>query len=402
MAEQKKEKLFTPKEKSILTGLSAALGLRQIGLLLVLPFLAVWAGGFENATPALVGVAMGVFSLSQGLLQIPYGLWSDRIGRKKPFIAGMLIFTLGLVLAAFTDSIYLLIVARTLQGGGAVAVVIFSWIGDAIPEEKRNRAMSLPGMAVGIASTIAFIGGPFLIKVITVEQMFLLCAICSAAAVFYIAFFIPYEATPEPSRFSIRECLAAMKGPGLVPLYLSGLIMNYNLVAVFFILPQLISKHMTREDIWIFLVPSVIAGMAVMLVATKAADAGKTKAMLLGSYCLILLAGLLFLADSVPSIFAASIFFFISYMTQITLLPATITKMVGPDARGTVLGAYNTLTNCGGFFGGTMTGLLWGIAPALSAAAVLVVSLSGAVILWASFKETMAQTVPSQAQLETA
>jgi len=238
MDKKPKEKLFTPQEKSILTGLSAALGLRQLGLLLVLPFLAVWAGGLDGQTPALIGVAMGMFGLSQGLLQIPYGLWSDRVGRKKPFIAGMFIFTCGLILAYFAKSIYLLILARTLQGGGAVGAVIFSWIGDAIPAEKRNRAMSIPGIAVGMSSIIAFIGGPFLIKFITVEQMFLICAICSAGAVFYITFFIPYEATPEPTPFSMRECFTAMKGPGLPPLYLSGLIMNYNLVAVFFILPQ--------------------------------------------------------------------------------------------------------------------------------------------------------------------
>ena len=382
-----KEKLFTPREKSILTGLSTALGLRQLGLLLVLPFLSVWAGSLGNSTPALIGLAMGMFGLTQGLLQIPYGLWSDRVGRKKPFIVGMLIFTCGLILAYFTNSIYLLIIARTLQGGGAVAAVIFSWIGDAIPAEKRNRAMSIPGIAVGISSIIAFIGGPFLIKFITVEQMFLICAICSGGAVLYIAFFIPYEATPEPTPFSIRECLTAMKGPGLLPLYLSGLILNYTLVAVFFILPQLIAKHMTPEDTWIFLAPSVIAGMAVMRMATKVADKGKTKAMLLGSYCLIALAGILFLADSVPAIFAASIFFFISYMTQITLLPATITKMVGANKRGTVIGAYNALTNCGAFFGGTVTGLLWGISPSLSTSAIILVSLAGGLMIFISFRD---------------
>ncbi len=284
MNKKPKEKLFTPKEKSILISLSAALGLRQLGLLLVLPFLSTWGVGLEKATPALIGLAMGIFGLTQGLLLIPYGLWSDRIGRKKPFIAGMLIFTFGLVLASFSTSIYMLIIARALQGGGAVAAVIFSWIGDVIPAEKRNRAMSLPAIAVGISSTLAFIGGPVLIKFITVEQMFLICAIISAAAMLYIIFFISPGAKPEPVPFNPREYLVAMKSPGLMPLYMSGMIMNYVLVAVFYILPQLISKHMTREDTWIFLVPAVIAGMAVMRPATKAADAGKTRTLLLGSY----------------------------------------------------------------------------------------------------------------------
>ena len=392
MNKKPKEKLFTPKEKSILISLSAALGLRQLGLLLVLPFLSTWGVELEKATPALIGLAMGIFGLTQGLLLIPYGLWSDRIGRKTPFIAGMLIFTFGLVLASFSTSIYMLIIARALQGGGAVAAVIFSWIGDVIPAEKRNRAMSLPAIAVGISSTLAFIGGPVLITFITVEQMFLLCAIFSAAAAAYIIFFISPGPKPEPVPFNAREYLTAMKSPGLLPLYMSGMIMNYILVAVFYILPQLISKHMTREDTWIFLVPAVIAGMAVMRAATKAADAGKTKTLLLGSYCLVVLAGLLFLADTVPAIFVASIVFFVSYMIQSTLVPATITNMVGAETRGTVTGAYNALTNVGSFFGGALTGVLWGISPPLAAVAIILVSLAGGVMLWAGFKETMTQT----------
>ncbi len=392
MKKKSKEKLFTPAENSILISLSAALGLRQLGLLLVLPFLSTWGVGLEKATPALIGLAMGIFGLTQGLLLIPYGLWSDRIGRKKPFIAGMLIFTFGLILASFSTSIYMLIIARALQGGGAVAAVIFSWIGDVIPAEKRNRAMSLPAIAVGISSTLAFIGGPVLITFITVEQMFLLCAIISALAMTYIIFFRPPGATPEPVAFNAREYLAAMKTPGLLPLYASGMIMNYILVAVFYILPQLISKHMTREDTWIFLVPAVIAGMAVMRPATKAADAGKTKTLLLGSYCLVVLAGLLFLADTVPAIFAASIVFFVSYMIQSTLVPATITNMVGAETRGTVTGAYNALTNVGSFIGGALTGVLWGIAPPLAAAAIILVSLAGGLTLYVSFRDSMIRT----------
>jgi predicted MFS family arabinose efflux permease len=391
MHKKPKEKLFTPKEKSILISLSAALGLRQLGLLLVLPFLSTWGVGLEKATPALIGLAMGIFGLTQGLLLIPYGLWSDRIGRKTPFIAGMLIFTFGLVLASFSTSIYMLIIARALQGGGAVASVIFSWIGDAILAEKRNRAMALPAIAIGISSTLAFIGGPVLIPFITVEQMFLLCAMFSAAAVAYIIFFIPPGAKPEPVPFNVREYLAAMKSPGLLPLYLSGTIMNYVLVAVFYILPQLITRHMTREDTWLFLVPAVIAGMAVMRPATKAADAGKTKTLLLGSYCLVALAGLLFLADTVPAIFVASLVFFVSYMIQTTLVPATITNMVGAEARGTVTGTYNALTNVGSFLGGALTGVLWGISPPLAATAIIFVSLAGSVMLWAGFKGTMTQ-----------
>ena len=149
---------------------------------------------------------------------------------------------------------------------------------------------------------------------------------------------------------------------------------------------------MTREDTWIFLVPAVIAGMAVMRPATKAADAGKTKTLLLGSYCLVVLAGLLFLADTVPAIFAASIVFFVSYMIQSTLVPATITNMVGAETRGTVTGAYNALTNVGSFIGGALTGLLWGISPPLAAVAIILVSLVGGIMLWAGFKETMTQT----------
>lgn len=402
MEKNLKEKLFTSQENRILKSLSAALGLRQIGLLLVLPFLATWAGGLDNATPALIGIAMGIFGLTQGMLQIPLGLWSDRSGRKVPFIAGMLAFTIGLLLGYFADSISMLILARALQGGGAVAAVIYSWIGDAIPAEKRNRAMSVPGIAVGISSAIALIGGPFLIRIITVEQMFLVCAVFSAAAVIYIIFRIPSGAMSESAPFSVRDYIAATKRPGLLPLYVSGMIMNYSLVAVFYILPQLIAQHMTREDTWMVLGPSVLAGMAVMRAAAKAADAGKTKMMLLGSYCLTVAAGMLLMVNGVPAIFAAAVVFFSGYMTQSTLLPSAITKMVGPESRGTVIGAHNALTCCGSFIGGALTGALWGISPALSSGAMILISLYGAFFLWTSFKESMTQSIQSTAQSEAA
>jgi len=392
MNQKPPKSLFTPKENSILRSLSAALALRQIGLLLVLPFLATWAADLENSTPALIGIAIGIFGLTQGILQIPYGLWSDRTGRKVPFIIGMLVFTIGLLLGYLADSVYTLILARALQGGGAVAAVIYSWIGDAIPVEKRNRAMSVPGIAVGISSVIAFVGGPFLIRVITVEQMFLLCALFSAAAVTYIIFCVPAGSKPGSAPFSMRDYITAIKSPELLPLYVTGLIMNYSLVAVFYILPQLIAQHMTREDTWMVLGPSVIVGMAVMRAATKAADAGKTKVMLLGSYGLTVLAGLLFLAHGVPAIFAAAIVFFASYMTQATLLPATITKMVAPERRGTVIGAHNALTNCGSFIGGALTGLLWGIAPSLSSSALVLTALCGGFAIWMFFRETVPAT----------
>jgi len=392
MNQKPPKSLFTPKENSILRSLSAALALRQIGLLLVLPFLATWAADLENSTPALIGIAIGIFGLTQGILQIPYGLWSDRTGRKVPFIIGMLVFTIGLLLGYLADSVYTLILARALQGGGAVAAVIYSWIGDAIPVEKRNRAMSVPGIAVGISSVIAFVGGPFLIRVITVEQMFLLCALFSAAAVTYIIFCVPAGSKPGSAPFSMRDYITAIKSPELLPLYVTGLIMNYSLVAVFYILPQLIAQHMTREDTWMVLGPSVIVGMAVMRAATKAADAGKTKVMLLGSYGLTVLAGLLFLAHGVPAIFAAAIVFFASYMTQATLLPATITKMVAPERRGTVIGAHNALTNCGSFIGGALTGLLWGIAPSLSSSTLVLTALCGGFAIWVFFRETVPAT----------
>ena len=144
---------FTKFEKKSVSALSAVLALRMVGLFLILPVLALHATELANATPILIGVALGVYGLTQALLQVPFGAASDRWGRKPVITLGLIIFAIGSIIAAESNSIYGIIAGRALQGGGAIAAVVLAFIGDLTRESQRTKAMAIMGVTIGFAFT---------------------------------------------------------------------------------------------------------------------------------------------------------------------------------------------------------------------------------------------------------
>ena len=374
--------LFNKAEKKLLYGLSLALALRQLGMLLVLPFLSIFGESLAHSTSFLVGLSLGIFGLSQGLLQIPFGILSDKIGRKKPLLLALFIFTGGLVAGYLATNIYTLIAARTLQGCGAVAVVAFSWIGDRIDETRRNRAMALPGIFIGVSSVIAFIGGPLLYKIINVPQMFLVCAVLSSMSFLYVLFFLEDQQPVQTTPFHIAAFWTALKNRSYIHYYIGGLTMNACLVSVFFVLPLLLKKLGRVEDSWIVFVPAVMLAMVVMRKATSLSDSGKTRRVLALACFSILCAALLLNRPHFFVYIFAMIFFMSGYMTLATVLPATVTKLAPDNIRGSVTGVLNTMQFIGSFAGGTLAGTLWDIAPFLSILLIIIIAaLTGLIFL---------------------
>nr|WP_242859916.1 MFS transporter [Clostridium drakei] len=192
-----KKGTFTSYEISFIVSLSIAMALRQLAMVMILPFMSVYGNTLLYNTPVLVGIALGIYGLIQGIMQMPFGSLSDRIGRKNVLTIGSLFLASGLALAAIADNIYLLIIARALQGIGAIAAVCFSWIGDNIPDEKRNQSMSIVGMFSGSAAVIGFVGGPFLYNIISVPKMFAGCSVLVFLSWIYIVIFIKKDKAKE-------------------------------------------------------------------------------------------------------------------------------------------------------------------------------------------------------------
>ncbi len=367
-------KTFTPTEKRFLGGITLTMSLRQLGLLLVMPFLSVYALELEGGTSALAGLAIGLYGLTQALLQVPNGLLSDRIGRKPVVLITMSIYTAGLALAALATNIHLLLIARALQGAGAVAAVLFSWIGDEISEERRNRAMAFPGMFVGITSVFSFIAGPLLTHVVNVSQVFWICTALSAISVLYVGFMMkkPSRQT-ESNRFSFKEFRVVISTRSFFRYIVTGFGSNFTLTSVFFLIPLLLDRSGQLSKMWMVFVPSTLIGIPVMMGASRSADRLGDRNMLITGVSLILMSVLVLLFKGFGFIVLSALLFFPGYMILTTLLPAGVTKLAETRLRGTVTATFNTFQFLGSFAGSLITGLLYGLHLTWALAALAIV-----------------------------
>jgi len=155
--------LMTSLEKRSSISLAAIYGLRMLGLFLVLPVFALEAAHYPGGDdPALVGLAMGIYGLTQGALQLAFGAASDKIGRKKVIVFGLLILALGSFWAAAADSLYGVLIGRALQGAGAVSAVVTALLADQTRDLVRTKAMALIGASIGLMFALSLILAPAL------------------------------------------------------------------------------------------------------------------------------------------------------------------------------------------------------------------------------------------------
>lgn len=373
---------FSKVEMKFLLGIGSAMALRQLGLIMVMPFMAIYGKQLAFSTPGLIGLSLGIYGLSQAVFQIPFGNWSDRFGRKAVLLSGMFIFILGLVLAYFAQDIYVFILARLLQGSGAIMSVAYAWVGDNIRSEQRNKGMSIIGMLVGMSATLAFIGGPIIHRWLSVPQMFLFCAMLSLMAFIYIWLFLEGGQKPT-STASLGEFsfLNLLKDGNLVKLFIAGFITNYLLVSQFYIVPLLLEDSLGADGMWKVFVPATLVAMVVMRVAAKSADAGHFGKVAVFSFGIIALGTLAYYRPGPFWVGLGMHLFMTGYMCLVTLLPASVTKLSGKRYRGTVTGVFNTWQFIGSFIGGSLTGFLWGLNPSSSVLVVAVVAFTGAMVI---------------------
>jgi len=190
----KKSEPLTSVERKAITGLAGIYGFRMLGLFLVLPVFALYAEKLEGATPLLIGLAVGIYGLTQAILQIPFGLLSDRIGRKPVILGGLVLFALGSVIAAMAEDIWLILVGRAIQGSGAIAAAVMALAADLTRDSKRTRAMATIGMTIGAAFAVSLMAGPFLDQLIGISGIFWMTAVFAVLSILVILFVVP---TPE-------------------------------------------------------------------------------------------------------------------------------------------------------------------------------------------------------------
>ncbi|MGP4870956.1 MFS transporter, partial [Klebsiella pneumoniae] len=182
---------MTPGELRATWGLGTVFSLRMLGMFMVLPVLTTYGMALQGASEALIGLAIGIYGLAQAVFQIPFGLLSDRIGRKPLIVGGLLIFVLGSVIAALTDSIWGIILGRALQGSGAIAAAVMALLSDLTREQNRTKAMAFIGVSFGVTFAIAMVLGPIVTHQLGLHALFWMIAILATVGILLTLWVVP-------------------------------------------------------------------------------------------------------------------------------------------------------------------------------------------------------------------
>jgi len=366
-SEENKNKMTTTERKAVFS-LASIYALRMMGLFMILPVFALYAEDLEGVTPILVGLAIGIYGLTQALFQIPYGMLSDRYGRKPVITVGLIIFALGSVVAAMSDSITGVILGRALQGTGAIAATVMALTADLTREERRLSAMAIIGMSIGLAFSVSLVMGPILNSWIGVDGIFWLTAVMALIAIGVLYGVVP---TPVRSNFH-RDAMAApeqlavvIKDPQLVRLDVGIFILHLILTATFVVLPLSLRDQagLASESHWAIYLPVMLIAIVVMIPFVIFAEKKKRIKEVFGSAILIIaIAEVVFmvLPQSVAAMVFALLLFFVAFNILEATLPSLVAKVSPPDRKGTAMGVYSSSQFIGAFFGGTLGGWMYG------------------------------------------
>lgn len=377
------------------TSLAAVFSVRLLGLFMIYPVFVAYAQHLEGATPYLIGEALGVYGLSQGLLQIPFGLMSDRIGRKTMIVIGLLLFALGSAVAAMSTSIGGVIFGRVLQGAGAVGSVILALVADLTREESRTQAMAMVGITIGFSFMIALVAGPILARFIAVQGIFWLMVALALVGIAITVFVVP-----TPQRVFVHrdaETVPAMigsvlKNPELLRLDLGIFALHAMLTASFLVVPGLLHSalDLTSHDQWIVYLPVLVVSVAVMVPAIIVAEKyRRMKGVFIAAVAALAVSQMMLYAgaSNVYVLLAALTLFFAGFNVMEASLPSLITKTAPPDAKGTATGIYSSLQFFGIFVGGVVGG--WASQSGGSAAVFLLTTVIA--LVWLVAAATMSQ-----------
>lgn len=353
-----------PRERRASASLASIYALRMLGLFLVLPVFLLEAQHYPGGSdPALVGLAMGIYGLTQGLLQLPYGMASDRLGRKLMIVFGLLVFALGSFVAASADSLVWLIVGRSIQGAGAVSAVVTALLADLTREHVRTKAMALVGASIGLMFALSLVVSPMLGAAIGLSGLFWLIGGLALGGIAVVVWWVPSEPAQhvDAPRGRLMDVLA--HGPTL-RLNLGVFLLHAVLLAMWVAVPSmLVQAGLTKEHHWWVYLPTVFASFIVMARTLFPLERrGYLRAVFLGAIALIALVqlGLLAVANT-PSVAALSLLLFLFFCASNILeasQPSIASRSAPPNARGAALGVYNTLQSLGFFAGGAVGGAL--------------------------------------------
>ncbi|MCP4076723.1 MAG: MFS transporter [Gammaproteobacteria bacterium] len=352
-------------EKQAAVSLALVYAFRMIGLFMILPVFSLYASDYAGATPLLIGLAIGVYGLTQGLFQLPFGFLSDRLGRKKMIILGLVLFCAGSMVAATADTIHQIIFGRALQGMGAIAAVVMALAADLSREEVRMRIMATIGMSIGMAFMVSMIVGPIFAARFGVSGIFWITAVLALISIFIILFITP---TPEQQSFhrdtqlSIGDISKVVSNRELLRLDLGVFVLHMVLAATFVLFPLILRDQLQIEVLqhWktylsVFII-SILIMVPMIIVAEKKRQ---MKPMFLVGILVVGLAEIgLYLFNGYVPMFIMLVLFFAGFNFLEASMPSLVAKISPVDMKGTAMGLFSSAQFLGAFAGGLLGGVM--------------------------------------------
>lgn len=348
--------------------LSLIVALRFFGLFIVLPVLSIYALDMEGATPFLAGLVVGGYALTQAAFQIPFGLMSDKVGRKKTLLFGLIIFIIGSVIAAVSDNIYMLLIGRFLQGAGAIGSVVSAMVADLVKEEQRAHAMAILGGTIALSFAAAMIIAPIVGGYWGIDKLFWLTAILSVMSIGIL-----FTAVPQPPKIihsyaeEESKMMEVFKDKSLTRMYITFLFHSSIMTMAFFIIPVVMTQSLTeggfdweKSELWKVYFPAMLFGFFAMAPAAIFGEKyGKGKQVFMISVATIFFGFLAMgFAGSAWIFVVGVVLFFIGFNMFEPLLQSFVAKFAKVHQKGAALGVANTFAYTGIFLGGLLAGWL--------------------------------------------
>jgi MFS family permease len=340
--------------------IAAVFAFRMLGLFMLIPIFSVYGMQLTHATPMLVGLALGAYGFTQGMMQVPFGVLSDYFGRKPMLLIGLTLFALGSMIGAYTHSIYGMILARTIQGFGAIGSVLIALLADLVPDNQRPKAMAIIGMCIGLSFAIAMIISPMIVHSGGLPDIFKVTLGLIVVGILMVLWVIPTPEHQKPSPFHKGMLWNALTQPDLLRCHVGIWGQHFILTSSFFAIPLLLkSAEISLSSFYLSLMVSAFIVMLPLIGWSER----KKKRLPLFQVCVILLTiaqmAMIFIPLEKHIIWGTLFVYFVAFNILEALFPSMITQAAMPKLRGTATGVYSTSQFLGIFFGGSLSGIVY-------------------------------------------
>lgn len=360
---------MTPQERRSSASLALIFALRMLGLFLVMPVFSLEARKYPGGDdPALVGMAMGIYGLTQGILQIPFGVASDRFGRKRVMVMGLAIFAVGSAMAALAPTMAWLVAGRAVQGAGAISAAVTALLADQTRDAVRTKAMAIVGASIGLVFSVSLVLSPLLNTLLGLNGMFALTGTLALAGIAVVLWWVPAEPAKHAAQSAVglsTSLAAVLRHPALLRLNFGVFVLHAVQLAMWVALPTLlVQAGLVKDHHWWVYLPAVLGSFVVMGATLFPLERrGYLRAVFLAAVGMVAVVqlGLLAVASGAPSVTELALLlfaFFCGFNVLEASQPSMASRFAPGGARGAALGVYNTLQSLGLFTGGALGGWL--------------------------------------------